>query len=81
MRRHLLVVLKILRTPPFSHLIERRLRDVEMPFRNQLRHLPEKERQQQRPNMRPIYIRIRHNNHLRIAELLKGKLLRTDARA
>ena len=61
--------------------VERGLRDVDMPTIDELPHLPEKEGQIQRANMRSIYIRIRHDNDAVISELVWIKLVFTNAAA
>jgi hypothetical protein len=50
---HRLLVLEVLTGLAARHLVERRLRDVEVPALDQLRHLPEEKGQQQRANMAP----------------------------
>ncbi len=61
------------------HLIERWLRDIEVPVLNQLRHLPIEERQQQRSNMCAIHVRIRHDDDLVVAQFFEVELVPANA--
>src|SRR6185437_3851714 len=50
------------------HLVERRLRDIEITAFDQRRHLAEEERQQQRADMRTVDVGVGHQNDLVIAQ-------------
>jgi hypothetical protein len=63
------VVLDVLDPLPARDLIQRRLRDVNIPAPDQLGHLPVEKGQQQRPDVRPVHIRVRHDDHLVIPQL------------
>ncbi len=64
-------VLDILRGLAARHLIERRLRDVDMTALDEFRHLAEEEGQQQRTNMRTVDVSIRHDDNLVVAQLIR----------
>ena len=64
-----------------AHLIERRLRDVEVTTFDQLWHLTEEERQKQGPNVRPVDVRVGHNDDLVVAQFVDVKLVTSNARA
>ncbi len=63
------LVLEILLGFPARDFVERRLRDVEMAALDELAHLAEEERQQQRADMRPVDVGVGHQNDLVIAQL------------
>ncbi len=65
---------------PFEYLVKRRLRKVNMPVLDQLFHVAEEEREQQYPYVRSVYVRIRHDDYLAVAELLNIEIL-ADAAA
>ena len=64
-----------------ADLVERRLRDVEEAALDDLRHLPEEEREQQRADMRAVHVRIGHDDDLVIAQLVDVELVPADAGA
>ena len=51
------------------HRVERRLGDVDIASFDELRHVAEEERQQQRPNVGTVHVGIREDDHLVIAGL------------
>src|SRR6266511_1382140 len=55
--------------------VQRRLRDVDAPLRDQLLQLTEEERQQERAYVTAIYIRVSHDNHLVVPDLLALEVL------
>ncbi len=50
-----------------AELVQRRLRDVYQAARHQLRHLAVEQRQQQRPDVRPVDVRVGHHDDLAVA--------------
>ena len=69
-----------LRTPALG-AEERRLRDVDVAVLDQLPHLAVEERQQQRPDMRSIHVRVRHDDDAVVAKVVHVELVATDAAA
>ena len=63
-----------------SNLIERRLRDVDVPVVDQRAHVAVEERQQERADVRAVDVRIGHDDDLAVAALAEVELL-ADARA
>jgi len=51
------------------HAVQRRLRDIEVPFLNQLRHMPEEERQQKGSYVRAVDVRIGHDDDTVVSKL------------
>src|SRR6185312_9813169 len=47
---------------PLLRLVERRLRDVDVPALDELRHLPIEKRQQQRADVRAVDVRVGHDD-------------------
>ena len=78
---HLTFVLDVLFLLPFFDFEEWRLRDVDETLLDQLRHLTEEERQQQRANVRAVNISVGHQNDLVIAQLRGVEILFADAGA
>src|SRR5690606_9975157 len=62
-------------------LEERRLRDVHLAGFDELRHLPEEERQEKRSDVRSVDVRVGHDDHLSIAKPGKVEIVAADARA
>src|SRR6266545_2342308 len=62
-------------------LEERRLRDKEPPCLDDRHHVPEKERQEQGPDVRAVHVGVRHQDHLVVAQLRDVEFLGSDARA
>src|SRR5687767_473377 len=56
------------------------LRDVDVPRLDQLRHLTEEEREQQRTDVRAVHVGVRHDDDLVVPRLVELELL-LDARA
>ena len=79
--RHLLFGVQILRPATARHAVQRRLRDVEMPRLDELRHLAEEEREQQRADMRPVHVGVRHQDDLVVSQLLYVEVAEADPRA
>ena len=75
------LVLQVLLGLAARHLVERRLRDVEMAALDQFRHLPEEEGQQQRADMAAVHVGVRHDDDLVVAQLVGVELVLADARA
>src|SRR5689334_24657340 len=48
--------------------VQRRLRDVDVPVRDELRHVPEQQREQQRPDVLAVDVGVRHQHDLRSEE-------------
>ena len=63
------VVLQVEVLLALAHAIERRLRDVEVALLDDLRHLAEEERQQQRADVRAVDVGVGHQDDLVVAEL------------
>ena len=74
--RKLGVVLDIRLPAAALDAVQRRLRDEHVPVQDQVAHLPEEEREQQRADVRTIHVRIGHQDDLVIAELLQIELVR-----
>jgi hypothetical protein len=75
------LVLQILLGLAAVHLVERRLRDIEVAALDQFRHLPVEECQQQRADMGAVHVRVRHDDDLVIAQLVGVEFLAPDAGA
>ena len=58
--------------------VERRLRNVDVPLVDELRHLPVEKRQQQRPNMRAVDVGVGHDDDLVIPQLVELELVAPD---
>ena len=63
---------------PARHLIERRLRDIEVSAFNDFGHLAEEEREQKRPNVRAVNVRVGHDDDLVVAQLVDVELVTAD---
>ena len=63
-----------------ADLIERRLRDVDVPVVDERLHVAVEEREEQRADVRAVHVCIGHDDDLTVAALRKVKLL-ADARA
>ena len=74
-------VLEVLLGLAARHLVERRLRDIEIAALDQRRHLAEEERQQQRADMRAVDIGVGHQDDLVIAQLGQIEIVAADAGA
>ena len=68
-------------TAPALGAEQRRLRDVDVAALDQRRHLPVEERQQQRPDVRAVDVRVGHDDDAVVAELLDVEVLGADAAA
>ena len=77
----LIIILDVGLLLPRGQLVERRLSDINMAPLDEFRHLAVKKREQQCPDMRPINIRIRHNDDAVIAQPADIKVIRTDSGA
>ena len=64
---------------PFLMLIERRLRDVDVAALDQLRHVAEEERQQQRADVRAVDVGVGHQDDLAVAQLGGIEVVLADA--
>src|SRR4051794_17479892 len=81
--QHLLelgLVLEVAVVLALRELVERRLGDVDVAGLDQLVHLAEQQREDQRADVRAVHVGVRHEDHLVIAGLLEVELL-ADARA
>ena len=68
---HFGIALHILLALFARHLIQRRLGDINVAALHQLRHLTEKERQQQRADVTAVHVSIGHDDDFVIAELFE----------
>ena len=68
---HLGIALHILLALFARHLIQRRLGDINVAALHQLRHLTEKERQQQRADVTAVHVSISHDDDFVVAELFE----------
>jgi hypothetical protein len=59
--------------------VKRRLRDVQVPALDELRHLPVEERQEQRPDMAPVDIGVCHQDDLVVSQLFDVEAAFADA--
>ena len=66
----LVVVLEVRLFLALLHLVQRRLRDVDVPALDQLGHLPVEEREQQRADVRAVDVRVGHDDDAVIAQLV-----------
>ena len=67
----LVIVLEITLIPTVFDFVERWLRNVHMATLNQLGHLPIEKRQQERPNVTAVDIRVSHDDDSMVAELIE----------
>jgi hypothetical protein len=63
----------------FLHLVQRRLRNVDVPALDQNGHLPVEEREQQRAYVGSIDVRICHDNDAMISQLIHVEVIAPDA--
>ena len=77
----LVIVLEVALLPALLHLVERRLRDVDVAALDQLRHLPVEEREQQRADVRAVDVRVGHDDDAVVAQLVGVVLVLADAGA
>src|SRR5262249_51897534 len=77
---HRLLVLQVLLALAALHLVERRLRDVEVPVLEELGVLPEEEREKERADVRTVDVRIGHDDDPVVAEPIEVLVL-VDAAA
>ena len=61
--------------------IERRLRDIDVAAHDELGHLAEEKRQQQRPDVRAVHVGVGHDDDLRVAEPRDVEFVFADAGA
>ena len=62
-------------------LVQRRLADIDVAALDQFGHLPVKEGQKQRADVRAIHIRVRHDDDAVIAQLVRIELVAADTAA
>ena len=55
--------------------VERRLGDVEVALRDELGHLPVEERQEQRADVAPVHVGVRHDDDVVVADLVRVVVL------
>ena len=72
------LVLQILLGPATLYFVERRLRDIKMPAFDQLAHLAEEKRKQKRADMRPVDIRVGHDDDLVITQFVHIEVVAPD---
>src|SRR5437879_1730947 len=77
----LVVVLDVQLLLALLHLVQRRLRDVDVAALDQVGKLPVEERQQQSAYVAPVNISIGHENHAVIAQLGDVEVVAADATA
>ena len=77
----LVVVLHVAFLATLLHLVERRLRDVDVAAVDQLEHVAEKERQQQRANVRAVHVGVGHDDDAVVAELVDFEVAAADSAA
>ena len=65
----------------FLHFEERRLGNIDVTLLDQLRHLPEEEREQERANVRAVDVRIGHQDDAMITKLRQVEIFFPDAGA
>ena len=75
----LVVVLHVLLLATALHLVEGRLGNVDVALVDQIRHVAEEERQQQGADVRTVNVRIRHDDDVVVAQLLKVELAAVGA--
>ena len=63
------------------HLVEGRLRDVDVAVLDEGRHLPVEEGEQQGADVGAVDVRVRHDDDAVVAELIERELVLADARA
>src|SRR5579883_974361 len=78
--REFLLVLDVLLALPLLDPVEGRLRDEHVAFLDQLVHVPEEERQQQRADVAPVHVRVRHDDDLAVPQLGRGEIVLADPR-
>ena len=71
----LVLVLEVALFLALLHLVERRLRDVDVALLEQHRHLAVEEREQQRADVRAVDVRVRHDDDAVVAQLLDVELV------
>ena len=79
--RHFALVLDVPLGLPLLDLVERRLGDVDVAPIDQVGHLAEEERQEQRADVRAVDVRVGHDDHLVIPQLVDVEVLLADAAA
>ncbi|MNN11567.1 hypothetical protein D3C81_1245300 [compost metagenome] len=62
-------------------LVQRRLRDIHIPALDNVRHLTIEERQQQRPDVRAVHVRVGHDDDAVVAQLFQVVVVLADAGA
>ena len=75
----LVVVLHVAFLTTLLHLVERRLGDIDVAVGDQIRHVAEEERQQQRADVGTVYVGVRHDDHAVVAQLLDLEIVAADA--
>src|SRR6202522_977106 len=60
------------------HAIERRLRDINISFFDQLAHVAEEKSEQQRANVAAVHVRVGHENNFVIAQLAGVEIILAD---
>ena len=75
------VVLDVLLELALLDAVQRRLRDVDVAALDQLLHVAEEERQQQRADVRAVHVGVGHQDDLAVAQLGSIEVVLADARA
>src|SRR5438874_344745 len=74
-RVQLVIVLDVRLLLTALHLVERRLSNVDVATFDQHRYLTIEEREQQRPDVRAVHVRVRHDDDAVIAQLVDVELV------
>src|SRR6185312_13290852 len=75
------IVLDVLLRLAFFDPVQRRLRDEYVAALNQLIHVAEEEREQQRANVRSVHVSVCHQDHLAVAQPRRIEIFLADTRA
>ena len=76
-----LLVFDVLLALALLDAVERRLRDEDVPPQDELGHVPEEKRQQQRADVRAVHVGVRHDDDFAVAQLGDVEIFLADARA
>ena len=76
-----MAVLQVLLVLALLHLVERRLRDVDVAALDQLGHLPIEERQQQRADVGAVDVGVGHDDDAVVAQLVDVEVVAAGALA
>src|ERR1043166_8510053 len=79
--RHVLLVMDVFLVLLPLEPVKRRLGDVNVAGVDQLPHVAEEEREEQRPDVAPVHIRVGHDDDLAVPELRQVEVVVADARS